>query len=209
MNPLHLFYITNIRIMQDITNGRCGWCGTDELYVKYHDQEWGKLVTDDKTLFEFLVLESAQAGLSWITILRKREGYRKAFYNFDAELVAQMTDEDIERLMQFEGIVKGIYNQLNTRYMKNLFKMYRDWRNRKFVEKIDKLYFHKDKQGNRFMKGTLLVVYDNKTGAYGNVMACLEEDLDKTLSKVSQIRIQLQKEMKHYHDIKSKLTYGS
>ena len=77
------------------------------------------------------------------------------------------------------------------------------------VEKIDKLYFHKDKQGNRFMKGTLLVVYDNKTGAYGNVMACLEEDLDKTLSKVSQIRIQLQKEMKHYHDIKSKLTYGS
>ena len=92
--------------MQDIINGRCGWCGSDELYVKYHDQEWGKLVTDDKTLFEFLVLESAQAGLSWITILRKREGYRKAFYNFDAELVAQMTDEDIERLMQFEGIVK-------------------------------------------------------------------------------------------------------
>ncbi|EIY78610.1 DNA-3-methyladenine glycosylase I [Phocaeicola vulgatus CL09T03C04] len=107
MNPLHLFYITNIRIMQDITNGRCGWCGTDELYVKYHDQEWGKLVTDDKTLFEFLVLESAQAGLSWITILKKREGYRKAFYNFDAELVAQMTDEDVERLMQFEGIVKN------------------------------------------------------------------------------------------------------
>ena len=61
-------------IMQDMINGRCGWCGTDELYVKYHDQEWGKLVTDDKTLFEFLVLESAQAGLSWITILRKREG---------------------------------------------------------------------------------------------------------------------------------------
>ena len=107
MNPLHLFHITNVRIMQDITNGRCGWCGTDELYVKYHDQEWGKLVTDDKTLFEFLVLESAQAGLSWITILRKREGYRKAFYNFDAELVAQMTDEDIERLMQFEGIVRN------------------------------------------------------------------------------------------------------
>ena len=56
--------------MQDIVNGRCGWCGTDELYVKYHDQEWGNLVTDDKTLFEFLVLESAQAGLSWITILK-------------------------------------------------------------------------------------------------------------------------------------------
>ena len=93
--------------MQDIINGRCGWCGTDELYVKYHDQEWGKLVTDDKTLFEFLVLEGAQAGLSWITILRKREGYRKAFCNFDAGLVAQMTDEDVERLMQFDGIVKN------------------------------------------------------------------------------------------------------
>lgn len=57
--------------MQDFINGRCGWCGTDELYVKYHDEEWGKPVTDDKTLFEFLVLESAQAGLSWITILKK------------------------------------------------------------------------------------------------------------------------------------------
>lgn len=93
--------------MQDIVNGRCGWCGTDELYVKYHDQEWGKLVTDDKTLFEFLVLESAQAGLSWITILKKREGYRKAFCDFDPERVAQMNDEDIERLMQFDGIVKN------------------------------------------------------------------------------------------------------
>ena len=93
--------------MQNIINGRCGWCGTDELYMRYHDQEWGKLVTDDKTLFEFLVLESSQAGLSWITILRKREGYRKAFCDFDIERVAQMTDEDVERLMQFEGIVKN------------------------------------------------------------------------------------------------------
>ncbi|MEG0888101.1 MAG: DNA-3-methyladenine glycosylase I [Bacteroides sp.] len=93
--------------MEDIVNGRCGWCGTDELYVQYHDNEWGKLVTNDQTLFEFLVLESAQAGLSWITILRKREGYRKAFYDFDAERVAQMTDEDVERLMLFDGIVKN------------------------------------------------------------------------------------------------------
>ncbi|NDV79943.1 DNA-3-methyladenine glycosylase I [Dysgonomonas sp. 511] len=93
--------------MEDFVNGRCGWCGNDELYVKYHDEEWGRLVTDDKTLFEFLVLESAQAGLSWITILRKREGYRKAFHNFDIEKVAAMTSEDIERLMLFEGIVKN------------------------------------------------------------------------------------------------------
>lgn len=65
--------------MQDFVNGRCGWCGTDELYVKYHDQEWGNLVTDDKTLFEFLVLESAQAGLSWITILKNARDIAKPF----------------------------------------------------------------------------------------------------------------------------------
>lgn len=93
--------------MEDLVNKRCGWAGTDDLYVKYHDEEWGRLVTDDKTLFEFLVLESAQAGLSWITILRKREGYRKAFHDFDAERVAAMTPDDIDALMQFEGIVRN------------------------------------------------------------------------------------------------------
>ena len=93
--------------MQDMIDGRCGWCGTDGLYVKDHDEEWGKPVTDDGKLFEFLVLESAQAGLSWITILRKREGYRKAFCNFDAGKVARMTDDDVERLMHFDGIVKN------------------------------------------------------------------------------------------------------
>ena len=89
--------------MEDIINARCGWAGTDELYVKYHDEEWGQLVTDDKTLFEFLVLESAQAGLSWITILRKREGYREAFHHFDVKKVAQMTPEDIERCNLMES----------------------------------------------------------------------------------------------------------
>ena len=93
--------------MQDMIDGRCGWCGTDGLYVKYHDEEWGKPVTDDGKLFEFLVLESAQAGLSWITILRKREGYRKAFCNFDAGKVARMTDDDVERLLHFDGSVKN------------------------------------------------------------------------------------------------------
>lgn len=93
--------------MQDLVNGRCGWCGTDELYTAYHDNEWGKLVTDDKTLFEFLLLESAHTGLSWITILRKREGYRAAFHGFNADAVARMDEEDIERLMHFEGIVRN------------------------------------------------------------------------------------------------------
>jgi DNA-3-methyladenine glycosylase I len=93
--------------MEDVVDGRCRWCVTDAVYVKYHDEEWGRLVTDDQRLFEFLVLESAQAGLSWITILKKREGYRKAFCSFDAERVARMTDADIERLMQFDGIVRN------------------------------------------------------------------------------------------------------
>lgn len=91
----------------NIINGRCGWPTTDKLYIQYHDQEWGRLVTDDKKLFEFLTLESAQAGLSWITILKKREGYRKAFHDFDVENVAQMTDADVERLMSFDGIVRN------------------------------------------------------------------------------------------------------
>ena len=93
--------------MEDLINGRCGWCGTDELYVKYHDEEWGKLVTDDNVLFEFITLEGAQAGLSWITVLKKREGYRKAFHNFDVLKVAQMTDADVEQLMNFDRIVRN------------------------------------------------------------------------------------------------------
>lgn len=86
---------------------RCGWCGNDPLYVKYHDEEWGKLVTDDKKMFEFLVLESAQAGLSWITILKRRHHYKEAFANFDVEKVSKFTDEDVEKLMQNEGIIKN------------------------------------------------------------------------------------------------------
>jgi DNA-3-methyladenine glycosylase I len=86
---------------------RCRWCGTDELYIKYHDNEWGKPVFDDKILFEFLILEGAQAGLSWITILRRREGYRKAFANFNVQKVAAFTETDVEGLMQNEGIIRN------------------------------------------------------------------------------------------------------
>ena len=93
--------------MNDLINYRCGWTGTDELYVKYHDEEWGKFVNNDQTLFEFMILEGAQAGLSWITILKKRENYRKAFYQFDVTKVAQMNNNDIERLMHFDGIIKN------------------------------------------------------------------------------------------------------
>jgi len=86
---------------------RCDWCGDDPLYVKYHDEEWGKLVEDDRKMFEFLVLESAQAGLSWITILRKRENYRNAFAKFDAKKVAKFDSADVERLMSNPGIVRN------------------------------------------------------------------------------------------------------
>ncbi|WP_374165993.1 DNA-3-methyladenine glycosylase I [Arcticibacter sp. MXS-1] len=86
---------------------RCGWCGSDPLYMKYHDEEWGKEVHDDEVLFEFLILESAQAGLSWITILKRRENYRKAFAEFDVRRVAAFTEEDVARLMQDEGIIRN------------------------------------------------------------------------------------------------------
>lgn len=86
---------------------RCLWPGTDPLYIRYHDEEWGREVKDDKILFEFLILEAAQAGLSWITILRKREGYRKAFADFDVHKVASFTEADANKLMQDVGIVRN------------------------------------------------------------------------------------------------------
>lgn len=86
---------------------RCPWCGEDPLYTRYHDEDWGVPVRDDRTQFEFLVLESAQAGLSWITILKRREEYRKAYQGFDPELVSRFTKADIDRLMNNEGIIRN------------------------------------------------------------------------------------------------------
>ena len=86
---------------------RCDWVSTDELYIKYHDNEWGKPVYDDATIFEFLVLESFQAGLSWITILKKREHFREAFDQFDYNKIAHYSEEKVEALMQNAGIVRN------------------------------------------------------------------------------------------------------
>jgi len=86
---------------------RCAWCGADPLYQKYHDEEWGRPVYDDATLFEFLLLETFQAGLSWITILRRRETFATAFDNFDYKKIAQYTDADRERLMSDPGIIRN------------------------------------------------------------------------------------------------------
>lgn len=100
---------------------RCRWAGSDPLYQKYHDEEWGRPVYDDPKLFEFLVLESAQAGLSWITILRKRENYRKAFANFDVQKVARFSEKKIQSLLQDEGIVR---NELKIRAAVNNAKRF-------------------------------------------------------------------------------------
>jgi DNA-3-methyladenine glycosylase I len=86
---------------------RCGWAGADPLYVRYHDAEWGVPVHDDRLLFEFLVLEGAQAGLSWITILRKREAYRRAFARFDPKKVARFGAAEVRRLLGDAGIVRN------------------------------------------------------------------------------------------------------
>ena len=86
---------------------RCEWCGNDPLYTAYHDKEWGVPVHDDQLLYEFLVLEGAQAGLSWLTILKKRENYKKAFDAFAPNIVADYTKDDIERLMADAGIVRN------------------------------------------------------------------------------------------------------
>jgi DNA-3-methyladenine glycosylase I len=86
---------------------RCDWVKADALYEKYHDEEWGVPVTDDQKLFEFLVLESAQAGLSWLTILRRRENYRKAFAQFDAETVSRFDQRKADNLMLDAGIIRN------------------------------------------------------------------------------------------------------
>jgi DNA-3-methyladenine glycosylase I len=86
---------------------RCAWCGTDPLYVRYHDHEWGIPLHDDRRLFEMLILEGAQAGLNWLTILRKREGYRAAFDHFDPERIASYDATKIARLLANPGIVRN------------------------------------------------------------------------------------------------------
>jgi DNA-3-methyladenine glycosylase I len=90
-----------------VNKARCGWCGSDPLYVDYHDNEWGIPVHDDRKLFEMLILEGAQAGLSWITILRKRDNYRKAFDDFDVKKIAKYDAKKVRQLLGNEGIVRN------------------------------------------------------------------------------------------------------
>ncbi|MDB5805835.1 MAG: tag [Betaproteobacteria bacterium] len=120
---------------------RCGWCGTDPLYMAYHDEEWGVPHHDDRHLFEMLILEGAQAGLSWITILRKRENYREAFDNFDVAKVARYTPAKLEKLMANPGIVR------------NRLKVAATVRNAKAVLKIQDEFGSLDSYLWQFVKG--------------------------------------------------------
>lgn len=86
---------------------RCAWSGSDSIYIKYHDEEWGVPVHDDQKLFEMLILEGAQAGLSWITVLKKRENYRKAFNNFDVIKISKYSQKKIEKLLENPGIIRN------------------------------------------------------------------------------------------------------
>ncbi|TQV72288.1 DNA-3-methyladenine glycosylase I [Aliikangiella marina] len=86
---------------------RCAWVGKEQIYIDYHDQEWGVPVYDSQELFQHLLLDGAQAGLSWITVLKKRDNYRKAFYNFDPIKMAKMTDAELENQLQNPGIIRN------------------------------------------------------------------------------------------------------
>ena len=147
---------------------RCAWPGTDPLYMDYHDNEWGKEVHDDKKLFEFLILESAQAGLSWITILRRREGYRKAFADFDVKKVAGFTEEDVERLMQDTGIIR------------NRLKILASINNaQKFIE-VQKEFGSFDKYLYSFMPdGKPIVNYTDKIPASTPISDAISKDMKK------------------------------
>ena len=96
-----------IRSYRDTADNRCSWAGTDPIYVEYHDREWGVPIHRDKQLFEFLILEGAQAGLSWITILKRREAYRKAFDNFEVEQVARFSKRKVTSLLKNLHIVRN------------------------------------------------------------------------------------------------------
>jgi DNA-3-methyladenine glycosylase I len=147
---------------------RCTWAGTDPLYMAYHDNEWGKEVHDDKRLFEFLVLESAQAGLSWITILRRREGYRKAYADFDVEKVAAFTDDDVARLLSDEGIIR------------NRLKVLSSIKNAKLFIEVQKEFGSFDKYLYSFMPdGKPIINYTTAIPASTPISDAISKDMKK------------------------------
>ena len=150
---------------------RCQWCGDDPLYVAYHDEEWGVPLHDDQRLFEFLILEGAQAGLSWFTILKKRENYRKAFHGFDCATIAHYTQNDVKRLMADPGIVR------------NRLKIESAIKNAQGVLKIREEHGSLDAFLWRYVNGTPL---QNARKKHGEIPATTKESdlLSKDLKKL-------------------------
>ena len=147
---------------------RCNWPGKDPLYIKYHDEEWGKEVHDDRKFFEFLILESAQAGLSWITILRRREGYRKAFADFDADKVAAFGQDDVVRLLNDPGIIR---NKLKIQAAINNAKLFID---------VQKEFDSFDKYLYSFMPGGKPVINNYETiPATTEISDAISKDMKK------------------------------
>tara|TARA_B110000091_G_scaffold194379_1_gene220155 strand:- start:520 stop:1083 length:564 start_codon:yes stop_codon:yes gene_type:complete len=168
---------------------RCTWCGNDPLYVAYHNEEWGAPVYDDQTLYEFLILETFQAGLSWITILRKRENFRKAFDNFDYKKIATYSDEKIASLLQDTGIIRNklkvnsavtnaqffmeiqkefgsfstyIWDFVNGKPIKNNYKTLAN--NSANTPLSDKISTDLKKRGFKFVGSTVIYAYMQATG---------------------------------------------
>ena len=124
---------------------RCGWCEQNQLYIDYHDKEWGVPVHDDRKLFEFLILEGAQAGLSWLTILKRREGYKKAFANFSPELVAGFSKDKVEELV------------LNPAIIRNRLKIESTISNAKAFIKVQEEFGSFDQYSWRFIEGAKII----------------------------------------------------
>lgn len=180
---------------------RCGWTSDDELMIKYHDEEWGVPVHDDKKLFEFIVLESAQAGLSWRTILHRREGYKKAFANFDFNKIAKFTDKDFNRLMNDAGIIRNrlkilatinnaqrfieirkefgtfdkyIWSFINNKPIVNKFNTLKDLPAK--TELSDKISVDLKKRGFKFMGSTIVYAHMQATGMVNDhLMSCFRK----------------------------------
>ena len=181
---------------------RCAWCGNDQLYMAYHDEEWGVPVYDDDELFEFLILETFQAGLSWITILRKRENFRKAFDNFDYKKIAKYGEDKYESLLQDAGIIRNklkiratISNALAFMEVQKEFGSFSDyiWAftngkpiKNKFVSLSevpattplsDKISKDLKKRGFKFVGSTVMYAYMQATGLVNDhVTSCFRYD---------------------------------